>query len=63
LVPGELAVISAAVWLRAVADFAACKCILADVTEAERTASGEYAAPIGELPVAAFRGVSKPARQ
>ena len=30
---------------------AACKRILADVTEAERTASGEYAAPTGELSV------------
>ena len=28
---------------------AACKRILADVTEAERTASGEYTAPTGEL--------------
>jgi len=45
------------------ADLAACKRILADVTEAERTASGEYAAPTGELPVTALRAVSKPARQ
>ena len=30
---------------------AACKRILADVTEAERTASGEYTAPTGELSV------------
>src|SRR5262249_2942496 len=31
----------------------ACKCILADVTEAERAASGEYTAPTGELIVTA----------
>ena len=30
---------------------AACKRILADVTEAERAASGEYSAPTGELVV------------
>jgi len=30
---------------------AACKRILTDVTEAERTASGEYTAPTGELSV------------
>jgi DNA-binding transcriptional LysR family regulator len=32
---------------------AACKRILADVTEAERTASGEYTAPTGELVITA----------
>lgn len=32
---------------------AACKRILADVTEAERAASGEYTAPTGELIVTA----------
>src|SRR5262249_52772501 len=32
---------------------AACKRILADVTEAERTATGEYTAPTGELVITA----------
>jgi DNA-binding transcriptional LysR family regulator len=36
---------------------AACKRILADVSEAERTASGEYAAPTGELIVTARLGL------
>src|SRR5258707_14970182 len=43
---------------------AACKRILADVTEAERTASGEYTAPTGELavadPVGPGGGILKP---
>jgi len=38
---------------------AACKRILADVTEAERTASGEYAAPTGELTVTTPIGLGR----
>jgi DNA-binding transcriptional LysR family regulator len=38
---------------------AACKRILADVTEAERPASGEYAAPTGELIVTATIGLGR----
>jgi DNA-binding transcriptional LysR family regulator len=38
---------------------AACKRILADVSEAERTASGEYAAPTGELIVTAPVGLGR----
>ena len=38
---------------------AACKRILADVTEAERTASGEYAAPTGELSVTTPIGIGR----
>src|SRR6202795_1636495 len=37
----------------------ACKRILADVTEAERTASGEYAAPTGELSVTTPIGIGR----
>ena len=37
----------------------ACKRILADVTEAERTASGEYVAPTGELTVTAPVGIGR----
>jgi len=37
----------------------ACKRILADVTEAERTASGEYAAPTGELTLTAPVGLGR----
>src|SRR6202022_1988666 len=36
---------------------AACKRILADVTEAERAASGEYSAPTGELIITAPVGL------
>jgi len=39
--------------------FAACKRILADVTEAERAASGEYSAPTGELIVTAPVGLGR----
>jgi DNA-binding transcriptional LysR family regulator len=39
--------------------FAACKRILADVTEAERAASGEYTAPTGELIVTAPVGLGR----
>jgi DNA-binding transcriptional LysR family regulator len=38
---------------------AACKRILADVTEAERTASGEYTAPTGELAVTTPSGLGR----
>src|SRR5262245_366058 len=38
---------------------AACKRILADVTEAERAASGEYTAPTGELIVTATVGLGR----
>src|SRR5260370_8792593 len=38
---------------------AACKRILADVTEAERAASGEYTAPTGELIVTAAIGLGR----
>ena len=38
---------------------AACKRILADVTEAERTAAGEYAAPTGELSVTTPIGIGR----
>jgi DNA-binding transcriptional LysR family regulator len=38
---------------------AACKRIIADVTEAERTASGEYAAPTGELSVTTPIGIGR----
>jgi DNA-binding transcriptional LysR family regulator len=38
---------------------AACKRILADVTEAERTASGEYTAPTGELSVTTPLGLGR----
>jgi len=38
---------------------AACKRILADVTEAERTASGEYTAPTGELAVTTPLGLGR----
>src|SRR5882757_6214066 len=38
---------------------AACKRILADVSEAERIASGEYAAPTGELTVTAPVGLGR----
>jgi DNA-binding transcriptional LysR family regulator len=38
---------------------AACKRILDDVTEAERTASGEYAAPTGELSVTTPIGIGR----
>jgi DNA-binding transcriptional LysR family regulator len=38
---------------------AACKRILADVTEAERAASGEYTAPTGELVVTAPVGLGR----
>jgi len=38
---------------------AACKRILADVTEAERTASGEYTAPTGELAVTTPVGLGR----
>jgi DNA-binding transcriptional LysR family regulator len=38
---------------------AACKRILADVTEAERAASGEYAVPTGELAVTAPVGLGR----
>jgi DNA-binding transcriptional LysR family regulator len=38
---------------------AACKRILADVTEAERTASGEYTAPTGELSVTTPIGIGR----
>jgi DNA-binding transcriptional LysR family regulator len=38
---------------------AACKRILADVSEAERTASGEYAAPTGELSVTTPIGIGR----
>jgi DNA-binding transcriptional LysR family regulator len=38
---------------------AACKRILADVTEAERTASGEYASPTGELSVTTPIGIGR----
>jgi DNA-binding transcriptional LysR family regulator len=37
----------------------ACKRILADVMEAERAASGEYAAPTGELTVTAPMGLGR----
>lgn len=37
----------------------ACKRILADVTEAERTASGEYIAPMGELSVTTPLGLGR----
>jgi len=37
----------------------ACKRILADVTEAERTASGEYTAPTGELSVTTPLGLGR----
>jgi DNA-binding transcriptional LysR family regulator len=37
----------------------ACKRILADVTEAERTASGEYTAPTGELSVTTPIGIGR----
>src|SRR6516165_7382725 len=37
----------------------ACKRILADVTEAERSASGEYTAPTGELIVTATIGLGR----
>src|SRR6516225_4769248 len=39
--------------------FAACKRILADVTEAERAASGEYSAPTGELILTAPVGLGR----
>src|ERR1700737_2765481 len=39
--------------------FAACKRILADVTEAESAASGEYTAPTGELIVTAPVGLGR----
>ena len=39
--------------------FAACKRILADVTEAERAASGEYSAPTGELIMTAPVGLGR----
>ena len=39
--------------------FAACKRILADVTEAERAASGEYSDPTGELIVTAPVGLGR----
>jgi DNA-binding transcriptional LysR family regulator len=39
--------------------FAACQRILAEVTEAERTASGEYTAPTGELIVTAPVGLGR----
>src|SRR6516165_7264068 len=39
--------------------FAACKRILADVTDAERAASGEYSAPTGELIVTAPVGLGR----
>jgi DNA-binding transcriptional LysR family regulator len=39
--------------------FAACKRILADVTEAERAASGEYSAPTGELIITAPVGLGR----
>src|SRR5215475_9961600 len=38
---------------------AACKRILADVTEAERAASGEYTAPTGELIITAPVGLGR----
>src|SRR4030095_3136564 len=38
---------------------AACKRILADVTEAERTATGEYTAPTGELTVTTPIGLGR----
>jgi NADPH:quinone reductase-like Zn-dependent oxidoreductase len=38
---------------------AACKRILTDVTEAERTASGEYSAPTGELAVTTPLGLAR----
>jgi DNA-binding transcriptional LysR family regulator len=38
---------------------AACKRILADVTEAERTATGEYTAPTGELAVTTPIGIGR----
>jgi DNA-binding transcriptional LysR family regulator len=38
---------------------AACKRILADVTEAERTAAGEYATPTGELSVTTPIGIGR----
>jgi DNA-binding transcriptional LysR family regulator len=38
---------------------AACRRILADVMEAERAASGEYAAPTGELTVTAPVGLGR----
>jgi DNA-binding transcriptional LysR family regulator len=38
---------------------AACKRIIADVTEAERTAAGEYAAPTGELSVTTPIGMGR----
>jgi len=38
---------------------AACKRILTDVTEAERTASGEYTAPTGELAVTTPLGLGR----
>ena len=38
---------------------AACKRILADISEVERTASGEYTAPTGELIVAAGLGLGR----
>jgi DNA-binding transcriptional LysR family regulator len=41
------------------AHLTACKRILADVTEAERTASGEYAAPTGELTLTAPVGLGR----
>jgi DNA-binding transcriptional LysR family regulator len=37
----------------------ACKRIIADVTEAERTASGEYTAPTGELSVTTPLGLGR----
>jgi DNA-binding transcriptional LysR family regulator len=39
--------------------FAACKRILADVTEAERAASGEYSTPTGELTLTAPVGLGR----
>jgi len=39
--------------------FAACKRVLADVTEAKRAASGEYSAPTGELIVTAPVGLGR----
>jgi DNA-binding transcriptional LysR family regulator len=45
--------------MRAAPTSPACKRILADVTEAERAASGEYAAPTGELIVTAPVGLGR----
>jgi DNA-binding transcriptional LysR family regulator len=39
--------------------FAACKRILADISEAERAASGEYSAPTGELVITAPVGLGR----